>query len=75
MSGMQECGCYDGVWSPDDDTLVAVRCDKHVGVAAPAGAVPMRVDDAGRAVIWQAYIRVRARHGPAMAGSIKSRRR
>lgn len=23
------CGCYDGPWSPDDDTDVSVRCLEH----------------------------------------------
>lgn len=26
---IEECGCYDGRWAPDDDSDVSVRCPEH----------------------------------------------
>jgi hypothetical protein len=51
MGGLlKECGCFDGPHTPDDLTLVSVRCDEHKDEPAIEGYVPMRRNAAGHSI-------------------------
>lgn len=50
MSGVriEDCGCYDGRWAPDDDSDVSVRCAEHaLDPGYREGALRMTVEEAG----------------------------
>lgn len=52
MGGLlKACGCFDGPWSEDDNTLVSVRCNDHADEPPLEGYVPMRRNQAGVAVM------------------------
>lgn len=77
---LQECGCFDGPWSAQDETFVSIRCAEHYATVPPLEGFILLDRDTVRLNVasygsWYEKIERKKRQRGTMAASIKSRRR
>lgn len=75
-SELLPCGCYDGPFSAEDQTLVSVRCYRHFRhIAAVEGHTLLTREAVAWAYQRAATVAVKVKGRGKMATSIKTKRR
>ena len=63
---LKECGCYDGPFSEEDETLVSLRCHKHRDDGARLGHALGIREKTGARIVWGMPRRPSLVRGPRM---------